>query len=213
MCGEHAFKLDCVRHGRGSSPRVRGTPTLSEYLILQLGFIPACAGNTSSSLVVMTFTTVHPRVCGEHDTISVPVLCSNGSSPRVRGTRCDTHPRFHGHRFIPACAGNTEGIAAADSVRTVHPRVCGELNQIMNLNTVLLGSSPRVRGTRIFKSYQFLIQRFIPACAGNTGDGSRRNCGVSVHPRVCGEHDMLWRPIECVSGSSPRVRGTRIPRH
>ena len=72
--------------------------------------------------------------------------------------------------------------------------------------------------------------RFIPACAGNSGTGCRRQRTAAVHPRVCGElakqlgaaNPRFWFIPACAgnspreesgamirAGSSPRVRGTR----
>ncbi len=75
------------------------------------------------------------------------------------------------------------------------------------------GSSPRVRGTRAYVyAFQALI-RFIPACAGNTNFLRRRGRGISVHPRVCGEHPCQESLARLYFGSSPRVRGTLFPCH
>ena len=75
------------------------------------------------------------------------------------------------------------------------------------------------------------MERFIPACAGNSAlesyalknkDGSsprvrgtRHARGASrpassVHPRVCGELDGKLTPETLATGSSPRVRGTLL---
>ena len=54
------------------------------------------------------------------------------------------------------------------------------------------------------------FQRFIPACAGNARDGARRLVALAVHPRVCGERVPMMHGQWCRSGSSPRVRGTRL---
>ena len=71
------------------------------------------------------------------------------------------------------------------------------------------GSSPRVRGTHVARCAGTTHQRFIPACAGNTCAAARSGRSPTVHPRVCGEH---CRPVSSevrITGSSPRVRGTR----
>ena len=51
--------------------------------------------------------------------------------------------------------------------------------------------------------------RFIPACAGNTTNGTGGTSATTVHPRVCGEHGGGRRGPQRGPGSSPRVRGTR----
>ena len=93
--------------GGGSSPRVRGTH-LDQTLSLNLGgIIPACAGNTTRGESEDCTTRDHPRVCGEHRNTVERLNGSQGSSPRVRGTReaAGEHVGLAG--IIPACAGNT----------------------------------------------------------------------------------------------------------
>ena len=132
---------------------------------------------------------VHPRMRGEHEIgQSVPA----------------------GHRFIPACAGNTLASARLRSPGCV-------------------GSSPHARGTRLHTEVVYLHRRFIPACAGNTQrsvGGDLQNAGSSphargtlvassvppdtsaVHPRMRGEHGHC-QPTRHRGGSSPHARGTR----
>ena len=74
-------------------------------------------------------------------------------------------------------------------IRTVHPRVCGELDTTGDYTISLSGSSPRVRGTLPASPTRCRWPRFIPACAGNSLAAAGDAHG----------HD----------GSSPRVRGTR----
>ena len=55
-------------------------------------------------------------------------------------------PILH-HRFIPACAGNSYQDTVNIKLEAVHPRVCGEQLSGFNRIVVIVGSSPRVRGT------------------------------------------------------------------
>ena len=93
----------------------------------------------------------------------------------------------------------------------------------------VLGSSPRVRGTRRRQPDRAGARRFIPACAGNSrrrvfraaynvGSSPRvrgtpaldvigHRC-LTVHPRVCGELVSGLDHGTAYDGSSPRVRGT-----
>ena len=108
MCGEHPAIRRITKATRGSSPRVRGTQTRREQILDRLRFIPACAGNTVTLCTSQVLTSVHPRVCGEHTKLGAKNEEITGSSPRVRGTRQGKAYAKGEHRFIPACAGNTE---------------------------------------------------------------------------------------------------------
>ena len=92
--------------------------------------------------------------------------------------------------------------------RSVHPRVCGEHSCIPPTNPSSIGSSPRVRGTRLRQPRFAENVRFIPACAGNTESPIPGSWRAPVHPRVCGEHRRSRTLSKPPGGSSPRVRGT-----
>ena len=167
-CGEHRQRSKLKKHTYGSSPRVRGTLISLRDAQAWRRFIPAGAGNTTIS-------------CAEHP-------AQHGSSPRVRGTLILSWLFPRKGRFIPAGAGNTcPGMRGALRL-SVHPRGCGEHNHHGRPRRRAHGSSPRVRGTPLGISTKILLQRFIPAGAGNTLDGKHAS--------------------EFATGSSPRVRGT-----
>ena len=112
--------------GKGSSPRVRGTPQIHVCDGRRTGIIPACAGNTDTFDHVVEFVGDHPRVCGEHTACSCDMNVGEGSSPRVRGTlRAQILPR-NADGIIPACAGNTFKLCNVPWDMGDHPRVCGE---------------------------------------------------------------------------------------
>ncbi len=141
---------------------------------------------------------------------SVISPAASGSSPRVRGTPCRRNGQQVFHRFIPACAGNAPPGFSPHCAPAVHPRVCGERYQIRPPQTVVIGSSPRVRGTRSSQLTHIVSQRFIPACAGNAVRFRYVATATPVHPRVCGERMLQPRLTTKDCGSSPRVRGTQI---
>ena len=118
-------------------------------------------------------------------------------------------PEASSARFIPACAGNSARTERPRSRTPVHPRVCGELSDGRSRSTRCAGSSPRVRGTRFAEAPRHVDHRFIPACAGNSHPRQARRGQSTVHPRVCGELVSATVEKAPVSGSSPRVRGTR----
>ena len=72
-----------------------------------------------------------------------------------------------------------------------------------------LGSSPRLRGTRVAHGANLAQHGIIPALAGNTGIGSARTSSTRDHPRACGEHCCICDNFGQNMGSSPRLRGTR----
>ena len=209
VCGEHDLidAYDVVKIG--SSPRVRGTRVPRFAAPRRPRFIPACAGNTRARASGWIERPVHPRVCGEHIASQAVGRTMTGSSPRVRGTRCSCQPQRACSRFIPACAGNTRLQAGGRYSLAVHPRVCGEHTRRYSRDASTDGSSPRVRGTRVCRGTVRAVDRFIPACAGNTRPAQRPPRSAAVHPRVCGEHPRRQNRSSSDSGSSPRVRGTR----
>ena len=71
------------------------------------------------------------------------------------------------------------------------------------------GSSPHARGTRGSPASFTATVRFIPACAGNTGNQFFRLSARAVHPRMRGEHFLAGAPRLAGTGSSPHARGTR----
>ena len=112
-------------------------------------------------------------------------------------------------RFIPACVGNSLVARSLIPKITVHPRVCGELCQPVIKSFALHGSSPRVWGTPLGTQIGNHSNRFIPACVGNSPEGSIERSWAPVHPRVCGELNALILDGVISTGSSPRVWGTR----
>ena len=110
--GEHIGPIGPGRAADGSSPRARGTPTLTARISRSRRFIPACAGNTPPLTGRASGDTVHPRVRGEHNLEVAPLGIRGGSSPRARGTRRCRVRAPRPRRFIPACAGNTDHFLA-----------------------------------------------------------------------------------------------------
>ncbi len=209
VCGEHVHPVTCHCPLAGSSPRLRGTQGHRARRESPGRFIPASAGNTFLKSPSTLASAVHPRVCGEHSTGARSTLPRYGSSPRLRGTPGVPIYDDVRTRFIPASAGNTSMLNDTFSIRSVHPRVCGEHEMEARLEAVGLGSSPRLRGTLAYGIPRRVDRRFIPASAGNTFPYHGYIASTTVHPRVCGEHyQKRW--IEDKSrGSSPRLRGTR----
>ena len=191
VCGERIPPIEGPYHMAGSSPRMRGTPLENSARHYQVRFIPAYAGNASPDRSDGLALTVHPRVCGERRVFHPSLACSDGSSPRMRGTRTYDEVFMRMTRFIPAYAGNAALRANYAAGRSVHPRVCGERELARLMGFPDTGSSPRMRGTLASNQFRPAGQRFIPAYAGNASVIDRFRMLPAVHPRVCGERKSL----------------------
>ena len=189
-CGEHARDVDGFQPWSGSSPRMRGTPGPRRSSSPLGRFIPAHAGNTYHPAPFPDREPVHPRACGEHLVWTGSKRSLPGSSPRMRGTLVLEMEYKDVIRFIPAHAGNTGLSPGCSWPWPVHPRACGEHHLFQVWHDYPPGSSPRMRGTLIGDDELLVGDRFIPAHAGNTSSGLRKESRSAVHPRACGEHSF-----------------------
>ena len=189
---------------------MRGTGENRNDRLVLHRFIPAHAGNRTSSRSAPGPTAVHPRACGEQKRLLFLWFSISGSSPRMRGTVSRGDTDHGGLRFIPAHAGNSRFRAFAAPFTSVHPRACGEQCSLLDLASRSNGSSPRMRGTDQQEEDEMFKKRFIPAHAGNRFDRSGLFTRIAVHPRACGEHNTYPGSTLKACGSSPRMRGTDL---
>ena len=147
-------------------------------------------------------------MCGGRASEACEKKTAAGSSPRVRGTRPTRRADDWPLRIIPACAGDAWCRSRASSRASDHPRVCGGRAISWHRLFQFSGSSPRVRGTRSNTARRRLASRIIPACAGDALSRETAKLSASDHPRVCGGRERVPAPLDTVTGSSPRVRGT-----
>ena len=207
VCGENVGTVEAGVGQEGSSPRVRGKRSWSSRSRCPRGLIPACAGKTTSSVLIGPGPPAHPRVCGENVGAKVRTWPRPGSSPRVRGK-----PGVHAgpgrvHGLIPACAGKTISQSARTRNVSAHPRVCGENLAHLWVKRDGRGSSPRVRGKQAHRESNAHEPGLIPACAGKTSRARTLEYLTWAHPRVCGENGLAYGTPVLRLGSSPRVRG------
>ena len=174
----------------------------------QSGIIPALAGNTPHALLTLSESGDHPRACGEHFQRFYLTNLPTGSSPRLRGTQAGRLLGVYHYGIIPALAGNTGAHAPDCDVCRDHPRACGEHPAESTIVNPLLGSSPRLRGTREADLLQCDSGWIIPALAGNTSPAPEWRSDHGDHPRACGEHGTMSIRAAARQGSSPRLRGT-----
>ena len=166
--GEHALARAKPFFGDGSSPQARGTHRDCGAAAAIRRFIPAGAGNTMCRWQWAHSLPVHPRRRGEHGCLGCAALGRRGSSPQARGTRANPMRNAALQRFIPAGAGNTSNRIPVSRQAAVHPRRRGEHSKPCRIGRIDPGSSPQARGTRFPLAGSKLLNRFIPAGAGNT---------------------------------------------
>ena len=153
---------------RGSSPRMRGTP------------YGARAAFKSS--------VAHPHVCGEHIRGCHTLIGVPGSSPRMRGTQIFEGTGSPLLGLIPTYAGNTGFDSGLFGSGWAHPHVCGEHDPAGDEEPIVLGSSPRMRGTPTRRGFNHTNTGLIPTYAGNTPTRDLTPIPLWAHPHVCGEH-------------------------
>ena len=170
--GEHIQAVVSVGAVLGSSPLARGTHEHPLNMSVRLRLIPARAGNTDWLSSQREAMAAHPRSRGEHSAYVARDRQAVGSSPLARGTRERVNRVGFDERLIPARAGNTVCWRMPTAASTAHPRSRGEHSQSGYMASVASGSSPLARGTRVYRFPFTVIQRLIPARAGNTAKSS-----------------------------------------
>ena len=133
----------------------------------------------------------------------------SGSSPRVRGSQRQHVCFFPRDGIIPAGAGLTKLDECVPCESRDHPRGCGAHVIKYAIIAILLGSSPRVRGSLFTKITSLSLYGIIPAGAGLTKARCRSHPRSRDHPRGCGAHCVKVGIEAIARGSSPRVRGSR----
>ena len=215
--GENAGVPEYVVQRDGSSPLTRGKLWPVPEGSTPAGLIPAHAGKTRSSPWSPSPSTAHPRSRGEnastadrrsHIDGSSPLTRGKlglspeagedlGSSPLTRGKRATRPSYSHGARLIPAHAGKTERVCAAQAGGG--------------------GSSPLTRGKHELAVGHARCWGLIPAHAGKTLTHTAGGGRGRAHPRSRGENHRLRQSVLLEAGSSPLTRGkpsggTKVPR-
>ena len=149
----------------------------------------------------------HPRIRGEHISISVFEITSPGSSPHTRGAHRGSNRPPRDRRIIPAYAGSTPTTGTARSNPWDHPRIRGEHLRMHLVRDGDDGSSPHTRGAPASPVVRVAEGGIIPAYAGSTW---RRLVALRPsrdHPRIRGEHHLHTVVPAVDRGSSPHTRG------
>ena len=174
----------------GSSPLVRGQRSSLRPAWPRPRIIPARAGPTWWPPSAIRRTPDHPRSCGANGSRAPPVMHKHGSSPLVRGQQHDVHQQPTCRRIIPARAGPTQNHGKNYYPKTDHPRSCGANHKFFDIEPVLDGSSPLVRGQLVSMDRVVEVYRIIPARAGPTLASLAYMPVAADHPRSCGANSV-----------------------
>ena len=193
----------------GSSPHARGARTHPTPLCGCPRLIPACAGSTCVRIRVSAMVGAHPRMRGEHRSVTAGAQSMSGSSPHARGAQRSrgSHPTWS--RLIPACAGSTRVQQPERPAGPAHPRMRGEHRVHQHRPLQQRGSSPHARGAHDRGQPDRHGQGLIPACAGSTNPAPTSDPFPAAHPRMRGEHGGVDLDGDRAQGSSPHARGAR----
>ena len=130
----------------------------------------------------------------------IPAHAGLTSAAAAHGLRVEDHPR--------GCGAHVKPSSGAAS-RAGSPRGCGAHSMDDIKAHMHQGSSPRVRGSRIYSRHQADGDGIIPADAGLTHADPTKWAAYRDHPRGCGAHAVCQRFIAFALESSPRMRGSR----
>ena len=161
--------MSTSRHiGKGSSPRMRGSPDEDVDTTPPPGIIPAHAGLTLIFSMCVISGRDHPRACGAHEEPCSTIGYILGSSPRMRGSLASYLRLSVSSGIIPAHAGLTLHQRRSEAAGRDHPRACGAHTSPASWAASTTGSSPRMRGSRKRDNPYENWLGIIPAHAGLT---------------------------------------------
>ena len=157
----------------GLSPLARGKRRVAKRRILQVGPIPAGAGETAARRDQSQTCRAYPRWRGGNTCTHPDAPTRWGLSPLARG-KLQVAEHFHSRRGpIPAGAGETTCGMASSRASRAYPRWRG--GNVVSVNTAIQqqGLSPLARGKQGSVRPGELASGPIPAGAGETFDNCR----------------------------------------
>ncbi len=149
----------------------------------------------------------HPRTCGANRLAAVWYTSYVGSSPHMRGKLRGISVNLLSRWIIPAHAGQTSSVCIRLGVYADHPRTCGANQSKRYMDLGKTGSSPHMRGKRLWGRRARAAHRIIPAHAGQTSTAKKQPAKASDHPRTCGANLRIFGSVGTRFGSSPHMRG------
>ena len=109
--------------------------------------------------------------------------------------------------ITPACAGKSASADCSISIKSDHPRVCGEKATVSITSPQNRGSPPHMRGKVTVFCCAVGAHGITPAHAGKSLCRQIPSPENGDHPRVCGEKSTSSAARMRPTGSPPRMRG------
>ena len=209
--GEACHSNRTMIPGAGLSPRSRGSRRQHPPSRWEHRSIPALAGKPAQDALRFSHDSVYPRARGEAGSTGDPSWRSTGLSPRSRGSPAATILARANRRSIPALAGKPFWRSRANRWNGVYPRARGEASLRAPRHTMLIGLSPRSRGSPHGRPHGEPREGSIPALAGKPRSLLMPMVIARVYPRARGEAYPSKSQSSGCSGLSPRSRGSPLP--
>ena len=207
--GEHQRPPRGVVEGGGPPPPARGALPRRQHRSLEAGTTPACAGSTASRASPRAAARDHPACAGSTSCGLKVEHTRQGPPPPARGAPSPSSGRTDVAGTTPACAGSTLFSIAHASVTRDHPRLRGEHYERHVMTDQLAGPPPPARGAPVAQHRRSAHGGTTPACAGSTAAASRRGRRRRDHPRLRGEHRLVFADESGHPGPPPPARGAR----
>ena len=106
-CGDKPCNTSLFICRTGSSPRVWGQASLTEFKVGLEGIIPTRVGTRTCTDWELLQEQDHPHACGDKQLLKIGVCVKRGSSPRVWGQDTGTQKNTSTDRIIPTRVGTS----------------------------------------------------------------------------------------------------------
>ena len=171
---------------QGSSPHTRDKPRIRLPTARPCRIIPAYAGQTLIGENADICAQDHPRIRGTNEHNNKRSFKRVGSSPHTRDKPYRRIKHYCKRRIIPAYAGQTGIGKGLITWLKDHPRIRGTNTFSIIKNSGKVGSSPHTRDKLVFLRAVDILNRIIPAYAGQTIHYLSCNRIKRDHPRIRG---------------------------
>ena len=202
-----------ARHSiEGLSPLARGNLAVAHAPGIDVGPIPACAGQPKAHIPCACRKTAYPRLRGATFDRSSSFAANEGLSPLARGNQLQRQRAVQRVGPIPACAGQPAPLGAGPEGDGAYPRLRGATRFSAGCGAGCWGLSPLARGNHVAQVPLARRRGPIPACAGQPGGSAPSGPPWRAYPRLRGATASWVNEAVSGVGLSPLARGNHHQR-